>query len=241
MERATFDEVYDRYIRGGRFFEEREYYQQFRGRYSSTFRWIEPVLPRGGRMLDVGSGQFAVLCRHLLQASCDVVDIDTRSADALKENGVGFFPADLTVEAISGQGPYDLVVMAEVIEHIPTPPYIVFANLRPVIRPGGHLLVTTPNVYRLRNLFRMALGKKIFDNFVVPGPDQPLGHFLEYAREQMEWHLEKAGYKIVKSSLEQLSWGGASPFARVSRLVSAPLVHVRPLWRDSMVILATRS
>jgi 2-polyprenyl-3-methyl-5-hydroxy-6-metoxy-1,4-benzoquinol methylase len=239
MDRGTFDAVYDRHIGAGRFFEEKDYYQQFRGRYSSTFRWIEPVLPRGGRMLDVGSGQFAVLCRHLLDASCDVVDIDSRSAEALKENGVGFFPADLTVESVSGRGPYDLVVMAEVIEHIPTPPHVVFANLRPVIRPGGHLLVTTPNLYRLRNLLRMVLGKKIFDNFVLPGPNQPLGHFLEYAREQIEWQLEKAGYTIVKSSLEQLSWGGASSLARFSRLALAPLVRLRPLWRDNMVILAS--
>jgi 2-polyprenyl-3-methyl-5-hydroxy-6-metoxy-1,4-benzoquinol methylase len=237
---GRFDAVYDKHIRGGQFYEAHAYYDQFRDRYRNTLRWVSGVLPSGGRVLDIGSGQFAVLCRHLFECVADVVDIDTRSADALRSNDVGFHALDLSRDAFAAEQPYDVIVMAEVIEHVPTPPHVVFANLVPAIRPGGHLLVTTPNLYRLRNLVRFVSGKRIFDHFLVPGPDRPLGHFLEYSREQLEWHVTNAGFEIVESSLEQLSWGAATLGARLARRALSPLLRARPLWRDNLVILARR-
>jgi 2-polyprenyl-3-methyl-5-hydroxy-6-metoxy-1,4-benzoquinol methylase len=236
----AFDEIYDRHIRGSQFFEESAYYDQFRDRYRRTLSWIQKAIPRGGRVLDIGSGQFAVLCRHMLGAQCDVLDIDSRSAEALRTNGIGFTQLDLSRQVYTASAAYDLVVMAEVIEHVPTPPYVVFGNLRTAIRPGGYLLVTTPNLYRLRNLLRMALGKRIFDYFLVPGPEQPLGHFIEYAREQLEWHVTRAGLEVVESSLEQLTFGGASRGAQLARRALAPILAIHPLWRDNLVILARR-
>lgn len=240
MVEARFQEIYARHIQGGRFFEAEAYYGQFADRYRNTLRWIERVLPPGGRLLDIGSGQFAVLCRYLFDCRCDVLDIDTRSAAALRANQIGFQALDLSRETFVAKEPYDLVVMAEVIEHVPTPPHIVFGNLRPSVAPGGHFLVTTPNLYRLRNVLRLAAGRHVFDHFLVPGPDQPLGHFLEYGLEQMKWHVTKAGFDIVESSIEQLSWGAASRRAQLARRVLAPLLMARPLWRDSLVILARR-
>ena len=91
-----------------------------------------------------------------------------------------------------------------------------------------------------RNLIRMARGRKIFDHFLVPGPDQPLGHFLEYAKEQLEWHLEKAGFQVVESSLQQLTWGGATRGARLARKLLRPVLGLRPLWRDHIVLMGRR-
>jgi hypothetical protein len=117
---------------------------------------------------------------------------------------------------------------------------VVFANLLPAIAMGGHLLVTTPNLYRLRNLVRLASGRRVFDYFLVPGPDQPVGHFLEYSQEQLEWHVRKADLQIVESSVRQLTWGGGHLAARLARRAVAPLLAVRPLWRDNLLVLARR-
>jgi len=236
----SLNSAYDQFILASDFFERSDYYRQFRDRYVNTFRWIERHLPRGGALLDIGSGQFAVLCRKLLDARCDVADIDTRYTDALRKNGIGFKAVDLSRETVPVDQPYDMAVMAEVIEHIPTPPHIVFANLKKALRPGGQLLVTTPNLYRFRNLTRMVTGRRIFDRFVLPAQDRPIGHFLEYAQEHLEWQVREAGLEIAESSLEQLSWGGSSFSARVARKLLAPLLKVHPLWRDNIVIVARR-
>lgn len=55
---ARFDDVYDKYVRGGQFFETHEHYDQFRDRYRNTLRWIERVLAPGrwsGRSTKRGS------------------------------------------------------------------------------------------------------------------------------------------------------------------------------------------
>lgn len=245
---SIFSGVYDRYVDGCEFLEGGDYYGQFKDRYWNTFRYIEDCLGRRSngaherkpRVLDIGSGQFAILCRHLLDAHSDVADIDTRHTAALKANGIGFMPADLMKDPIVPDEPYDLVVMAEVIEHVPKPPYLVFRNLYSALRPGGHLLITTPNLYRLRNVMRMLTGQRIFDYFLVPEKDRPLGHFLEYAKDQLDWHVREAGFEIRHSSLEQLTLGGASAKARWGRRTLYPLLWARPLWREHIVVVARR-
>lgn len=238
---AEFREVYDRVILGSDFLEDPDYYHQFRERYWKTLGYIESCVDsERARLLDIGSGQFALLCHHLLGVPADVADIDSRHTEVLGRNGIGFLPIDLTRTGPPIADPYDVIVMAEVIEHVPRPPHLVFSDLKACLRPGGSLVVTTPNLYRFRNMARMIRGQVIFDHFRYPEKDRPLGHFLEYSREQLEWHLREAGLEIRLSSLVQLDHGGASPQARLARRLLRPALRLRPLWRDSLVFLARR-
>lgn len=242
MDHRTFDPVYESTILQSDFFEGEDYYVHFRDRYFNTLKYLEGCLGSGRRkILDVGSGQFAVLAKHLFGVEADVVDIDTRFTKVLADNGVGFRQADLSKESLDVEEEYDVVVLAEVIEHVPRPPYLVFEALHRVLRPEGFLLVTTPNLYRLRNVYRLLTGRCIFDYFLVPEKDGPLGHFIEYSRDQIEFQLRKAGFEIHLSELVQLSLGGASRFARVARRGTSPLLAVRPLLRDNIVAIGRKT
>jgi 2-polyprenyl-3-methyl-5-hydroxy-6-metoxy-1,4-benzoquinol methylase len=239
---ARFREVYDATVLSGDFLEDRAYYHHYRERYWRTLGFIDDALPEPSRarLLDIGSGQFALLCRKLFGAHCDVADIDSRHVDVLKRNDVGFVQVDLTSGGVPAREPYDVIVMAEVIEHVPRPPHLVFADLRPAIVPGGRLILTTPNLYRLRNVVRLATGQRVFDTFRLPARDRPLGHFLEYDRKQLSWHLHEAGFEIEVAAIEQLDHGGASLPARLARQILRPVLAVRPLWRDNLVFVARR-
>jgi SAM-dependent methyltransferase len=234
----AFNRVYDTVISSDEFFEGQDYYRHFKDRYWNTLKYIGECLgPSQSRLLDVGSGQFAVLAKHLFGVQAEVVDIDTRHTRVLSENAIPFRKADLSRDELDPELSYDVVVLAEVIEHVPKPPYLVFEAIHRALSPGGFLIVTTPNLYRLRNLVRMATGRRIFDYFVVPEQDGPLGHFLEYSQDQIEWHVRRAGFQLHRSELSQLSLGGATPFARIARRSLAPVFAVRPLWRDSIVVI----
>ena len=47
---------------------------------------------------------------------------------------------------LPGAPPADLVISAEIVEHLPVPPSQHFSlTLRPLLKPTGTLLVATPN------------------------------------------------------------------------------------------------
>jgi len=127
-----------------------------------------PYVNDNTRLLDIGAGQYAVISNMLFSAKSDVLDIDTRFKDYFKNFGIGFLYCDLSKEVLKADNKYSIVVMSEVIEHIPTPPYIVFNNISRSLVNGGLLIITTPNLYRFRNLVRMFTGKKNSTHFKNP-------------------------------------------------------------------------
>lgn len=237
-----FDEVYDRVILASTFFEVDGYYGWYRDRYRNTFRHLARVWPTlpGSRLLDVGSGQFALLAAELLGAQGTVADIDTRYREDLDRRAIDVVQVDLTQGGLPGDRRFDAIVFAEVLEHVPRPPRTILADLRDALTPGGVLVLTTPNVFRLRNVVRMVAGRPIFDPFEVPRPDAPLGHFVEYSLAHVRGFAEAAGFEIVHADLEQLSLGGASRGARLARRLTAPLVTAVPRLRDNVVVVARR-
>src|SRR5438105_3728935 len=73
---------------------------------------------------------------------------------------------------------YDIVVCAEVIEHLPISPMHVLRLLEAALRPGGWLVLQTPNAARIGNRVRLLAGCNPFEplreDSVSPG------HFREY-------------------------------------------------------------
>lgn len=237
---AEFDRAYDEVVIGNHFFEEPAYYRRYRGRYRRTLAYVARLpLPRPARILEVGGGQMILLCRELFGDHGTLADVSETYADAVTRFDLGFTTCDLLHDDLPARGEYDLVVLGEVIEHLPVPPHIVLDKVRRWIRPGGHVLVTTPNLYRLRNVVRLALGMRLFCNFYYPPRGRSLGHPVEYSREQLGWQIERAGLDLVFNELTQLSNRGSSVAANVARALMVPLL-ARPEWRDNLVACGRR-
>lgn len=241
IDKAAFDSAYDRVILGNSFFEGDDYYAIYRDRYWNTFQHIARLgLGPGASMIDIGSGQFALLCRELLGMKGNVADIDLRWQEDLAKMGVDVMRCDLAAGPLETDQRFDLIVIAEVIEHVPRAPRVVLAELRDRLTEGGYIVLTTPNFFRLRNLIRMVMNKEILDPFNPPAPDSPIGHFVEYSIDHMRLYTEEAGLKVVHAGLEQLSMGGASAKARLARKVTRPLTRALPHLRDNLVVVAQR-
>lgn len=119
--------------------------------------FIEQRLPsnKPGRALEIGAGagnQLAVL----KERGWDVLGMEPTPGYA------AFARDELGVEVVEGYfdehsfeaGSFDLVIMAEVLEHFPDPASALRAT-RTVLRPGGHLYLDVPNVLR-PNRFRLS-------------------------------------------------------------------------------------
>ncbi|ANU07147.1 class I SAM-dependent methyltransferase [Paraurantiacibacter namhicola] len=120
------------------------------GYHSHVRSDIFPYLPRGGKMLDVGGGDGATATAAKQAGIADVVgvaDMVEPHPDAqLDFNYNGDLTADGFIERIGEeQGLFDIVTACDILEHL-VDPWAMVARLHTLLKPGGVLLATIPNV-----------------------------------------------------------------------------------------------
>lgn len=240
LSKPYFEKAYTKVILNNDFFEEDSYYVQQKPRYLNTLREISKIpLAKPARILEIGGGQIALLAKELFGDECTVADLKETYKQGILDQGVEFRCCDLLHQNLEEKNYYDLVVMCEVIEHMPVPPYIILEKIKGWIKPGGFILLTTPNLYRFRNLVRLALGLKVFDFFFIPECGTGIGHPIEYSQMHLKWQLERAGFESVNIQLKQLDNGGATLWTQLGRIMASPFL-LRPLWRDKLVAVAQK-
>jgi len=106
---------------------------------------------RGKRVLDLGC-RYGDLTQHYLEGNEVVgVDIDAEAlAECARRTGIETKVQDLNQALEFPDETFDVVVLAEVLEHLPYPD-LTLGEVRRVLRPGGILVGSVPNGTRLRN------------------------------------------------------------------------------------------
>lgn len=114
-------------------------------------------LPRKdpGRLLDVGCGSGQLLqFMQSLGWQVDGVDFDAKAAENAKSKGVQVHVGDLRAQGFSDDC-FDAVTMSHFIEHVHDP-ISLLRECRRILKPGGQLVVVTPNTE--------SLGHRIYRN-----------------------------------------------------------------------------
>jgi SAM-dependent methyltransferase len=95
-----------------------------------------------------------------------------------------------------------LVFALEIIEHL-TSPFHLLAEAHRILRSGGHVVLTTPNVTRIGNVFKLLIGRTPNDRLAPPGYNNPddewRPHAREYAMHELEEMLRQTGFDIAES------------------------------------------
>ena len=91
--------------------------------------------------------------------------------------------------------PFDVVLCCEVIEHMTSDPVQALATLNESLRPGGQLVLTTPNAARLGVLANVMEGiHSMHDQYSGYGPYGR--HSREYTPGEMGALLRHAGFEV---------------------------------------------
>lgn len=90
-------------------------------------------------------------------------------------------------------GSFDCVLFCEVIEHLTNDPQYVLEQIWRLLQPGGHLILTTPNVARLENVARLVSGTNMYDPYSGYGPYGR--HNREYTKHELWMLLQHCGFR----------------------------------------------
>lgn len=239
--RAEFAKQYRNLIEGRSFVEHQDYYKRSIDRFWKAFDKLQMLdLPSHITAIDIGGGIMAVLLSKILGIKSYVGDVNECAAADVQDFGIDFRLVDLTSDEGALDDMFDLVVLQEVIEHLPQPPYVVFQRIMRFLKPNGLLFVTTPNGSRVRNILYMLAGKAVLDNFRYPAPGRSLGHQQEYVLPQLIWQLEKAGMVPIFAEQYDDGWKGATQVAHISHLLLKS-ANVFPHLRSGLMIAARRA
>jgi SAM-dependent methyltransferase len=92
---------------------------------------------------------------------------------------------------------FDVVLFCEILEHLLMDPVAVLRQIYRVLKPGGILVLTTPNVARLENVLALINGVNIYDPYSGFGPYGR--HNREYNRHELVRLLDFAGFDVEYS------------------------------------------
>jgi 2-polyprenyl-3-methyl-5-hydroxy-6-metoxy-1,4-benzoquinol methylase len=165
-------------------------------RTDCTLELMRPVIDqqaRTVRVLDLGCGQGHITARMLEAfptAEISAVDYSISAIDY----AIRTFPGIDFIVASAYRLPYvpgyfDMVVCNNIWEHVPDPLALLGA-IKKVIKPGGHLVISTPSRYRIWNLLRVVRGKAatLMSNL----------HVTEYSVGQVKEQLRFSGFEVTE-------------------------------------------
>ena len=157
-------------------------------------------------IVDVGCGDGSALAVAARQNPAHRFAGIDWSGDALRRAsalGLTVLRAGVTAPGLPvGDGAADVVIMSELIEHLVDPDGAV-AEVRRVLRPGGSLLLSTPNLAAWYNRGLLAVGiQPIFSEVSLRGvfgrPGSVVaGHLRLFTRRALTEFLTASGFRCV--------------------------------------------
>jgi 2-polyprenyl-3-methyl-5-hydroxy-6-metoxy-1,4-benzoquinol methylase len=149
---------------------------------------------RGRRLLDVGSaqGDFAAVLRDRgFLVTC--VESDPGFAAAAREKGLDVVAADLEAPETLPAGPFDVVVLADVLEHVREPASALAQACRRLQR-DGRVVVSIPNVAHWTVRLALLFGRfEYADRGILDR-----GHLRFFTRRTVRRLLAEAGLRVER-------------------------------------------
>ncbi|NJN67238.1 MAG: class I SAM-dependent methyltransferase, partial [Chloroflexaceae bacterium] len=236
-----------------------EYFRLHRHRYLALLAALDAA--PGARVLEVGvtPGQLTHL---LVRAGYRVsgVDLNPGPRRALwRQLGVQVCQMNLERQPLPfASESFERVVFSEVLEHLVYSPLPALREFRRVLKPGGRLLLTTPNeLYlksRLHTLVRMFSWKsrdtreEFRHQMLLEGEARYTTHSRTYTMDEVCWLVEQAGLRVVQRRYEA-AWERVGvevgrlwkrPQRVVAKGVLAAITGLLPPTRSMLLVVAER-
>jgi SAM-dependent methyltransferase len=188
-----------------------------------------PAAGSGGKWLDLGggAGEFSVLVAKQ-GFEVTLVDGDPRNLANVARLGIQGVLADLNSPLTEfADASFDGVSLIEVVEHIPLAEHLVREAFR-VLRPGGLLLLSTPNAVWWRERLRILLGRP---------PEAEGYHYRFFTVAGARGLCVSAGFRVLHTEFSSPAFG--VNWIRRRLLKRPERIHLRVLSPVARVVAQT--
>jgi SAM-dependent methyltransferase len=191
----------------------------------------------GSKVLEIGAApyHFTSLCKleDIKITSLDIApDLDDHLVKTLQLEVV---QCNIETEKIPFESDsFDIVMFNEVFEHLRINPIATLKEINRIIKKGGILYLTTPNLYMVRNIYRFVTGKGLDDpyyEFNKLNEVGYMGHVREYTVGQVAKFLSNTGYSIVSTAYHNYD----------VRKYLQPVYYLIPFVRTNICVVAKKA
>ena len=185
-----------------------KYSRQHRQRFAADLALVEEHVAPKARILEYGAVPL-VMTGALAALGYEVRALDVapeRFAGAIEKMSLAVEVCDIEKEPVPfSDDSFDAVLFNELFEHLRIDPIFTLGEAHRVLRPGGVLLLSTPNLRSLRGLRALLLGHRghtvsggVFEQYEKIQTLGHMGHVREYTAREAGEFLERIGFRIEK-------------------------------------------
>ncbi len=130
---------------------------------------------------------------------------------------------------------FDIILLAETLEHLNFHPDKVFKEISRILKSGGEIIITTPNIVRLNNRLKLILGKSIHQD--IKKEYTPGTHYREYSVREIMYLLNKNNIDIKKLKYVDFNYPDSSI---VKVIINKMVGFVFPKMKSNIIIVGRK-
>jgi 2-polyprenyl-3-methyl-5-hydroxy-6-metoxy-1,4-benzoquinol methylase len=211
------------------------------------FRLCARRLPQGGKVLSLGAGgayveRLLVLARQAVVTVADFAQAVEEHRPEYDRYGFQTVACDLSQSwQISADAAFDMALSFEIMEHLPIPPHKHLESMVRYLKPGGLMVVSTPNLARLSTISHLLRGKPVFcspDQMFAPvGFDNEGVHRREYVATEIMEAMRQAGLQYPEV---HYIVNGVPPKRDFRARLHDAIVWAFPRFRPTMILVGQK-
>lgn len=168
---------------------------------------IARLLPSNKRVLDVGcgTGSMSKLLVDLFGVELVGIEPDLERAQRARARGLDVRHGILDEQALKDLGQFDVVVFADVLEHLPDP-WSALSLARRALAPNGMVVASVPNVAHWSVRWELLWGRFDYQSCGI----MDATHLRWFTEHSLRALFESAGYRVDR--IQQTAGVGGSVY-----------------------------
>jgi methionine biosynthesis protein MetW len=164
---------------------------------------IIDMIPLESRVLDVGcgTGSCTILIKEMRDAEVVGIEPQSERDQIALARGLEVHVCDFTEEALNSIAPFDVIVFADVLEHLSNP-MAALESARRGLRNNGFIIASIPNVAHWTVRLNLLRGRFNYE----PAGIMDASHLRWFTKSTIEMLFQSAGLQIETQLVSLGTW-----------------------------------